>query len=160
MTTPYLFALSALLSFAALGIIHKVGDRCKTEPLSISLCTMVSAGVLSGVRALATHTLVLHPPPPRILLIALPFGASAALGLWLFQKGLRYGHIATSWLLINLSAGIPTVLSIVFYHEVLGWRKIAVLLLLVVSLLLLWWDRRGGRGEAQPASSYVSTEVL
>jgi uncharacterized membrane protein len=160
MTNPYLFALIALFSLAAMGIIHKIGDRCKTEPLPIALYAMVTAGVLSGVRALGTHTLALHPPPPRILLIALPFGASAALGLWLFQKGLRYGHIATSWLLVNLSAGIPTVFSIVFYHEQLGWRKASVLLLIVVSLLLLWWDRRGQSGQAQPASSYVSTEVL
>jgi uncharacterized membrane protein len=160
MTNPYLFALIALFSLAAMGIIHKIGDRCKTEPLALSLYAMIAAGVLSGIRAMGTHTLTLHPPPPRILLVALPFGAAAALGLWLFQKGLRYGHIATSWLLVNLSAGIPTVLSIVFYHEELGWKRASVLLLIVVSLLLLWWDRRGQSGRPRASSSYASTEVL
>jgi drug/metabolite transporter (DMT)-like permease len=142
-----------------MGIIHKIGDRCKTEPLPIALYAMITAGALSSIRALGTHTLALHTPPPRILLVALPFGASAALGLWLFQKGLRYGHIATSWLLVNLSAGIPTVLSIVFYHEQLGWRKASILLLIVISLLLLWWDRRAQTNQPR-TSSYVSTEVV
>jgi hypothetical protein len=28
MATAYLFVLLGLLSFAAMGIIHKIGDRC------------------------------------------------------------------------------------------------------------------------------------
>jgi drug/metabolite transporter (DMT)-like permease len=160
MTNPYLYAVIALFSLAAMGIVHKLGDRYRTEPLPLTLYAMITAGVLSSIRALGTHTLVSHPPPPQILLVALPFGASAALGLWLFQKGLRYGHIATSWLLVNLSAGIPTVLSIVFYHEHLGWKKSSILLLIVISLLLLWWDRRGQTGPTRDASSYASTEVV
>ena len=82
-------------------------------------------------------------------LIAIPFGAGAALALWLFQRGLRYGRIATSWLLINLSAGVPTVLSVVIYHEPLSTRRISVLLLIVVSLALLWWDRKQDMDKAQ-----------
>jgi drug/metabolite transporter (DMT)-like permease len=91
-------------------------------------------------------------------LIALPFGASAAAALWLFQRGLRYGRIATSWLLINLSAAIPTALSVVVYHEPLNLRKAGVLLLIVVSLLLLWWDRKQdlGKGEAAAVPDPVS----
>ena len=41
----------------------------------------------------------------------------AAIALWLFQRGLRYGRIATSWLLINLSSAVPTALSVIVYHE-------------------------------------------
>ena len=55
---------------------------------------------------------------------------------------MRYGRISTSWLLINLSAAIPTVLSIVVYKEALSLRRALVLLMIVGSLLLLWWDRR------------------
>jgi drug/metabolite transporter (DMT)-like permease len=141
MPKPYLFALIALFCFAGMGILHKVGDRLKGDPMAISICTMSAAALLSALRAAGTHTLAWHLPP--ILLIALPFGAAAGFGFWLFQKGLRHGHIATSWLLVNLSAAIPTVLSIVFYREQLGGKKASILLLIVVSLLLLWWDRRG-----------------
>jgi drug/metabolite transporter (DMT)-like permease len=72
---------------------------------------------------------------------------------------LRHGSIATSWLLINLSAGVPTVLSIVFYREAVGWKKALVLVLVVVSLLLLWWDRRV-RDEQPDTATAITTEVI
>ena len=93
--------------------------------------------------------------PYRVVFLAVPFGIAAAVALWLFQKGLRLGHIVTSWLLINLSTAIPTILSIVIYHEPLSSRKVLTLALIVASLLLLWWDRRSS-SQAQiavPAST-------
>ena len=81
------------------------------------------------------------------------FGIFAALALWIFQKGLRFGRIATSWLLINLSSALPTVLSVVIYHEPLGLRKALVLALVVASLLLLWWDRKQQLATAPEAGS-------
>ena len=160
MTSPYLFVLIGLFSFAAMGVIHKLGDRLGGRPLPIAIYAVLAAGLISGVRAVATHSVAVHPLPPPILLIAIPFGIATGLSLWLFQEGLRYGRIATSWLLINLSAGVPTVLSIIFYHEALGAKKVAVLLLIVISLLLLWWDRRSASEAEQAAETSVTTEVL
>jgi drug/metabolite transporter (DMT)-like permease len=160
MTTSYLFVVLGLLSFAAMGIIHKIGDRCQAQPLPIALYALISAGLLSGLRVLWTHAMSTSFLPPHILLIALPFGGSAGLALWFFQRGLRYGSIATSWLMINLSAGIPTVLSVLFYRETIGWKKTLVLGLIIISLLLLWWDRRGGNKQPTSASSTASTEVI
>jgi drug/metabolite transporter (DMT)-like permease len=160
MTTSYLLMAMGLLSFAAMGVIHKIGDRCGARPLPIALYALVTAGLLSAVRVLWTHSLSTSFLPPRILLVALPFGASAGLALWFFQTGLRHGSIATSWLLINLSAGVPTVLSIVFYREPVGWKKALVLVLIVVSLLLLWWDRRAVGESPDTETSVITTEVI
>ena len=160
MTASYLFMAIGLLSFAAMGIVHKIGDRFDAQPLPIALYALVSAGAISALRVLWTHAVSLTPTPPLILLVAIPFGASAGLALWFFQKGLRHGSIATSWLLINLSAGVPTVLSIVFYREVVGWKKVSVLCLIVVSLLLLWWDRRNANEKTTIKPSIASTEIL
>ena len=159
MTTSYLFMAIGLISFAAMGVIHKIGDRCDARPLPIALYALVTAGLLSALRVWWTHSLSAGPAPPRILLVAIPFGASAALALWFFQTGLRHGSIATSWLLINLSAGVPTVLSIVFYREPVGWKKALVLVLVLISLLLLWWDRRARDGQPNSATS-IATEVI
>jgi drug/metabolite transporter (DMT)-like permease len=159
MTTSYLFMAIGLLSFAAMGIVHKIGDRFDARPLPIALYALISAGLLSALRVLWTHAVSTTTLPPAILLIAIPFGSSAGLALWFFQRGLRDGSIATSWLLINLSAGVPTVLSVVFYREAVGWKKIMVLLLIVISLLLLWWDRRGRMQEPETPGS-VTTEVI
>jgi EamA domain-containing membrane protein RarD len=96
----------------------------------------------------------------RVVLIALPFGASAAIALWLFQRGLRYGRIATSWLLINLSSAVPTALSVIIYHEPLTLKKASVLVLIVVSLLLLWWDRKQDREKEQRAGAPAVTSPV
>lgn len=140
------FMGAGLLSFASMGIIHKLGDRVAAQPLGIALFAMTTAGLVSLIYASLFGGGALFSIPALAIGIALPFGASAAIALWLFQKGLRFGHIATSWLLINLSAGIPTVLSVIFYREPLSLRKAGVLLLVVASLLLLWWDRRSRPG--------------
>jgi drug/metabolite transporter (DMT)-like permease len=160
MTTSYLFMALGLLSFAAMGVVHKIGDRFNAQPLPIALYALITAGLLSAVRVFWTHAISTNFVPPHILLIAIPFGASAGLALWFFQRGLRHGSIATSWLLINLSAGVPTVLSILFYREVIGWKKAGVLGLVVLSLLLLWWDRRTSLPKSESVSSPVTTEVI
>ena len=157
---PYMFLVIGLFSFAAMGIIHKIGDRSSAQPLPIALYAVLTAGLLSGTRALLTGAMTGAGSPPRILLIAIPFGIATGLSLWLFQEGLRFGRIATSWLIINLSAGVPTVLSIFVYHEELGWKKTSALLLIVVSLLLLWWDRKTIGPAAGSLTSNATTEVL
>ncbi len=152
MPDGYWFMLVGLVSFAAMGVIHKVGDRYTCSALNISLFTMATSCALSFIYAAISQPASLSSWNPRVPLIAVPFGACAAAALWLFQRGLRYGRIATSWLLINLSAAIPTVLSVVVYHEPLNLRKVCVMLLIVFSLLLLWWDRKQDRGKGQTAT--------
>ena len=147
MIAAYLLMAAGLVSFAGMGIVHKLGDRHGAQPLGIVLFAMITAAAASFLYTLLFQSAAIRTIPPRAMLLAVPFGASAAVGLWLFQRGLRYGHIATSWLLINLSSGIPTILSILFYREPLNWKKLLVFLLVVASLLLLWWDRRKQMGE-------------
>ena len=147
----YLFIATGLISFAGMGIIHKVGEKLRGDPLTIAFFAVLTGGILSAAYSLATGVLSTHAMPPMILLIGLPFGASAGLALWLFQTGLKYGRIATSWLLINLSAAVPTILSIAVYREHLETRQVIALALVVASLLLLWWDRqRKSVAESEP----------
>ena len=138
----YLLMIGGLVCFAGMGIIHKLGDRAGAHPLGLSLFAMGAAATASFLYTLVAQNNSLQTIPHVVMLLALPFGASAGLGLWVFQQGLRHGHIATSWLLINLSSGVPTVLSMVVYREPLTARKLGVFLLVIASLLLLWWDRR------------------
>jgi EamA domain-containing membrane protein RarD len=141
--------LTGLVSFAAMGVIHKLGDRQKCSALNIALFTMATSCVFSLIVMAISQRASLSSWNFSVPLIAIPFGAGSAVALWLFQRGLRYGRIATSWLLINLSSGVPTVLSVVIYHEPLSLRKISVLVLIVLSLALLWWDRKQDMDKAQ-----------
>jgi EamA domain-containing membrane protein RarD len=110
---------------------------------------MASACALSVIYVAVAQRASLYSWKTAVPLIALPFGGCAAAALWLFQRGLRYGRIATSWLLINLSAAIPTFLSVVVYREPLSLRKVSVLLLIMASLVLLWWDRKQDRAKGE-----------
>jgi|SRR5690242_6125611 EamA domain-containing membrane protein RarD len=159
MPAGYWFMIVGLFSFAAMGIIHKLGDRHACNALNISLFTMATSCVLSLIYTAVSQRASLSSWNLAVPLVALPFGASAAAALWLFQRGLRYGRIATSWLIINLSAGIPTILSVVVYREPLSLRKASVLLLIAVSLVLLWWDRKQdlGKGERPKMMPVVSS---
>jgi drug/metabolite transporter (DMT)-like permease len=153
MPTGYWFMLSGLISFAAMGVVHKLGDRFTCNALHISLFTMATSCALSFASAALWQRDSLVSWNVTVVLIALPFGASAAIALWLFQRGLRYGRIATSWLLINLSSAVPTALSVIIYHEPLTLKKISVLLLIVMSLVLLWWDRKQDHAKDEKAAA-------
>jgi drug/metabolite transporter (DMT)-like permease len=80
--------------------------------------------------------------PIVVYAIALPFGVASVIGGIVFLAGVRYGKISTSWLIINLSAAIPAVGSVVFYHEHVSQRRIAVVALATISVFLLWKDKQ------------------
>jgi multidrug transporter EmrE-like cation transporter len=68
-------------------------------------------------------------------------GTIALCALWAFQEGIKHGKIATGWLIINLSAAIPTVASIVVYQEAVSLKKLGILGLIVIAIVLVWLDR-------------------
>lgn len=85
-----------------------------------------------------------QPPartPLTVIEIALPFGAVAALAGVAFQAGIHYGKLATSWLIINFSAAVPALASILIYHERISRRHSLALLLMAISVVLLWKDK-------------------
>lgn len=72
--------------------------------------------------------------------VAIICGVIALGALWAFQEGIKHGKIATSWLIINLSSAIPTIGSVLIYHEPLNLKKIAVVVLIFVAIILVWKD--------------------
>ncbi len=140
MSIGYVFMLAGLVSFGLLGVFHKVADVKDCRPSAINAMLYAWSLVFSVVTVLSINRSV--TAPVNVLWIALPFGVSASVAILAFQAGIRHGNIATSWLAINLSSAIPTVASIVIYHEPLGLRKTIALLLIPVSIALLWIDKR------------------
>lgn len=154
LSAGYWFMIAALLSFAGMGIAHKLGESLRCQAMGIALVTMLTGCAVSLLRTVVGRGPALSAVPAHVALLAVPFGVSAALAIFLFQKGLRYGRIVTSWLLINLSSAVPTLLSALVYHEPLSARRLITLGLIGISLLLLWWDRaRIGDTVATPAEA-------
>jgi drug/metabolite transporter (DMT)-like permease len=140
MTEGYLYTLLALVGFGALGIFHKLADtlHCRPAPVNALLYgwSLVFAAIMLAFSSAGWSF------PGSVPALAIPFGISASVAILAFQAGIRHGDIATSWLAINLSSGIPTVASILIYHEPVGLRRAIALFLIPVSMALLWKDKR------------------
>jgi EamA domain-containing membrane protein RarD len=130
-----------LLSFSMLGILHKVADVQESRPSAIN-ALLASSSLLFVFVFVLVGTPAGPVVPGRVALIALPFGVAASVAILSFQAGVKHGPIATSWLAINLSAGIPTIASILVYDEPVGAGKALALALIPVSMFLLWKDKK------------------
>jgi len=154
----YLYMVLSLISFGLIGIFAKVADNKGCRPSAVYTLAYGWSMLFAALFVLLLRGGSFHVPS-IVYGIALPFGVVSAVAGIVFMSGIRYGKISTSWLIINLSAAIPAVASILFYREPVNPRKVAVLLLAVVSVLLLWKDKQsdealrvaaaGNSGEAQ-----------
>ncbi len=149
----YIFAAISMVSLGFLGILSKLADRHGCSPLATTTVVFTSSTALTAfyVGFFKRSGFVL---PGRLILVALVFGIITALASWVFLYGIRFGKITTSWMVINLSAAVPTVVSTLVYHERLGTLKIVVLLLVAAAILLLWKDmQEKGKGAQNAAES-------
>jgi drug/metabolite transporter (DMT)-like permease len=141
MTFGYALLLLGLLAFGSLGIFHKVADHPACRPKMIALILLFWGGVLTTVYTSFFSAKGLEFPA-RVLLIGCCGGTLAALALFFFQTGLRYGKISTSWLLLNLATSVPILLSIFLFGERLNYGKAAGILLVLAAILMMWWDKK------------------
>jgi drug/metabolite transporter (DMT)-like permease len=148
MRSGHIYILLSLLSYSSLGILHKVAEvkKCRALPISLLMCvwclvSLVVIGFLAGRNLSA---------PAGVIGLALPVGVCAGVAILALQSALSLGDISTSWLAVNLSAGIPTVLSIVLYKEPITWLKVLALLAMALSMILLWKDAQVSRDTARP----------
>jgi len=148
MATGQIYLLLGLLSFSMLGVLHKVADVKQSRPSAINALLFSSSLLFVFLFALF-GTPTGPAVPMRVAAIAVPFGIAASVAILTFQAGLKHGDIATSWLAINLSAGIPTVASILIYDEPVGVGKALALGLIPVSMFLLWKDKKAQEGRDQ-----------
>lgn len=141
MTAGQIYMLLGLLSFSLLGVMHKVADVKQSRPSAITALLYIWS-LLLVLTFVVLRTESGPAAPAAVVTVALPFGVCAAVAILAFQAGVKHGNIATSWLAINLSSGIPTVASIIIYHEQLTPMKAVALSLIPVSMFLLWKDKK------------------
>jgi hypothetical protein len=167
MSSAYSFLLLALLSLSGLGVCHKLADfrHCKASAISVMLfgCAATILWSYTLFYKVAVQHVALFPPFTRgAVFVALVCGAGAGIAILSFQVGVRYGRISTSWLVINLSTIVPSLLSLIVYREwKMGfkWQQLAGLFLVLVSIVMLWRDKLEETREAgSKGSSPVPAE--
>lgn len=138
---PHLYLLLGVVSFGMLGVLHKVSDHRHCRPEGVNLILFLGAAVsMLAVSVWRTRAKVIDVPPIAWV-TAITCGFLASVAILSFQRGVRFGKISTSWLVINLSTALPTVLSIVIYRESVGIRRSLGLFLAVAALVILWLER-------------------
>ena len=153
----YFLVFWSLFSYGMLGICHKLAERkrCRPQPLAAVLMFGGFLGMNLFVLAGTGYSI-----PSKAFYTALICGSIALCALWAFQEGIKHGKIATSWLIINLSAAIPTVASIVIYQEVVSLKKLGILGLIVLAIVLVWLDRLDDLRRLDNAQPNISTAPM
>jgi len=146
----YLFMFGGLLAFSMMGVLHKLAEVWDCRPRMINVLLFAwSTAFICGYVALSPG--VDSHIPLNVATIATPSGLGAAIAILSFQSGIQYGKIATSWLIINLSTGLPTAASILLYGEKVDARKSIALVCMLGSMLLLWKDKKDQEEQARAA---------
>lgn len=155
MNTGFLFLFAALTAFGTLGIFHKIADHPQCRPKMTALLLNFWGAVFT-----TTYITVAMPHgfqfPAKVWLIGGGTGVIAALTLFAFQTGLKYGKISTSWLIINLTGAVPVLLSIYLFHEKIGSSKILGVVLVFVAIVLLWLDRKRDLNRVDASAPHLS----
>ena len=150
---PHAFLIVAVCALGGLGVLHKLADFRSCRPAAINLFLFLGAAAAMWAVALLQYGAgAMNGIPLLVAAVGAGCGLLASVAILNFQHGVRYGKISTSWLIINLSAALPTVLSIAIYREHVSARRGLGLLLAVAALLILWLERRR---EEQQADSGV-----
>ena len=156
----YFLLLAALVGFGMLGVFHKVADHPGCRPKMIALSLLGCGGVLTTFYTMLFEPKGLHFPR-EVWTIGSLGGAVAGVALLVFQTGLRYGKISTSWLIINLSMSVPISLSIFLFGEKPSLIKGLGVLLVFAAIVMMWWDKKidlekSGADLAEAASANTS----
>ena len=133
------FCFLGAISFGLLGTALKAAERRKANAAGLVVSAYAWPALLMLVR-----TLLLKPGghvPAKVYVIAVIFGICAAVASLAFQVSISIGKVTAGWLMMNLSAGIPVVVSVWMYHEKLNLLKVAALGLVLVSIVFLFWGQ-------------------
>jgi drug/metabolite transporter (DMT)-like permease len=140
----YLFLFISIVFTGLSGIVSKISETKKCNPMASSGMLFLWAAALMFCRLLFTES-NLPRVPPLVLVLAIPFGFMAGIALVAFLFAIEYGKIATSWLVVSLSSIVPAVASILIYKESPQKQKAISLLLIGASLTLLYLDKGAGQ---------------
>ena len=133
------FCFLGAISFGLLGTAMKVAERRKADAAGLVVSTFAWATMATLVR-----TLLLKSGgyvPTKVYVIAVIFGICGAVASLAFQVSISIGKVTVGWLMMNLSAGVPVVVSIRMYHERLTGLKLIALGLVLVSIFFLSWGQ-------------------
>jgi drug/metabolite transporter (DMT)-like permease len=134
-----LFCFLGAISFGLLGSALKAAERRKANAAGLVISAYAWPALIMLVRTLLLKSG--DHVPTSVYVIAVVFGICAAVASLAFQVSISIGKVTVGWLMMNLSAGVPVVVSIWMYHEKLTTLKVVAFGLVLVSIFFLSWGQ-------------------
>jgi drug/metabolite transporter (DMT)-like permease len=136
--------LVGAISFGLLGCVSKLAERKRCDPSALVVWLFGWAALTMLVRSLTLTSKA--PITWPVVGLGILLGICAAVAYFAFQLSIAIGNVTVGWLVMNLSAGVPALVSIWLYSEKLTVLKSFAFFLALVSLLCLF---QGNRLEAR-----------
>ncbi|MEN6536103.1 MAG: EamA family transporter [Bryobacteraceae bacterium] len=140
MNTGLLVCALGAIAFGLLGCASKVAERKRCDASALIMSMFGWATLLTLLRATGAGSG--FQLPWKGALVAVACGICAVAAYFAFQTSIRLGKVTIGWLMMNLSAGVPALVSIWLYNEKLTLLKTSALLLAGASVFLLFWGHR------------------
>jgi drug/metabolite transporter (DMT)-like permease len=147
MSLGLLFCILGAVSFGLLGCVSKMAERRRCDSSAVVLWMICWAAIFMLGRTL-TQKPIVHLSWP-VVALAVGFGLCATIAFLAFQISIEIGKVTVGWLFMNLSAGVPALVSMGLYGEKLTLLKSVAFCLALISLFCLF---QGNRLEAQEAT--------
>jgi drug/metabolite transporter (DMT)-like permease len=134
------FCFLGALAFGLLACVSKVAEQrnCAASALVVSLFGWATLAMFVRTSSLGSGFRV----PFKVIPVAVGFGICAAVAYFAFQTSIKIGKVTIGWLMMNLSAGVPAVVSIWVYRERLTQIKLLGFALGLLSILCMFWGQR------------------
>jgi drug/metabolite transporter (DMT)-like permease len=135
-----LFCFLGAISFGLLACVSKGAERKNSNASGfvVSVCGWAALAMLIRSAFIKSG----YHLPSNAIAVAVVCGVCAAVAYLAFQTSIRVGKVTVAWLMMNLSAAVPTVVSIWKYHEKLTTLKVAAFALVLVSIFFLFWGQK------------------
>lgn len=135
-----LMCILAAISFGLLACVAKLAERKQCNPSALVVWLFGWAALMMLGESLF-HPGKIHLTW-QIVVLGVVFGICAAAATFAFQLSIEVGKVTVGWLFMNLSAGVPALVSIWLYHEKLTPLKSIAFALAFISLLCLYQGNR------------------
>ena len=142
-----LMCICGAISFGLLATASKFAERnrCNASALTVSVFAWAALFMLAQTFRLVGHVQTTWP----VATLAVGLGVCAAVAYFAFQTSIDVGNVTVGWLMMNLSAGVPALVSLWLYGEKMSLMRSIAFVLALVSLLCLF---QGNRLEAKGKS--------
>lgn len=136
MSSGIALCILGALSFGLLGSASKAAERNHCDEFVVVVSSFGWATLFMLLRTFALGNG--FSMPSRVAWTAIPFGLCAIVAFLAFQRSIAMGKVAVGWLVMNLSSGVPALISIWLYKESLTLLKCAAFALALGSLWCLF----------------------